>query len=69
MSDELEDLRKQVEILRLRAEIKKLEAEAAGPKEETKEEMFARLNAVRQREHDIMFAHSGTKPRLRLAKP
>ena len=42
-------------------------APAPPKKEETKEEWKARMNAQRQREHDILFAASGTKPKLRLA--
>lgn len=38
------------------------------PKEETEEEWKERQAKIAQRQHDIMFAASGTKPVLRLAK-
>ena len=37
-------------------------------KEETEEEMKKRLGRERQRQHDILFAASGTRPVLRVAK-
>jgi len=48
----------------------KLGAAIAPPKpEETKEQYLARINRAAQRQHDIMFAASGTKPVLRVMKP
>lgn len=41
---------------------------APPPKEETEEEWKERQAKIAQRQHDIMFAASGTKPVLRLAK-
>lgn len=72
MSD-LDDLRAKILLMR---ELGVTEADGiklgapipAAAKEETLEEFNLRQIAIRQREHDIMFAASGTKPVLRLAK-
>ena len=73
MSSELDDLRKKIELMRelgvTEADGIKLGAPPAPPKrEETADEMRARLAKIAQREHDIMFAHSATKPMLRSVK-
>lgn len=70
MSDDLEALRKKIELMRelgvLEADGIKLGAAPPPPKkEETKEEMLARLQREQQRIHDTMFAASPTKPKLR----
>ncbi len=44
------------------------ERPAPPPREETKDEWEARQVAIAERHHAIMFAASGTKPILRLAK-
>jgi hypothetical protein len=41
---------------------------APPPKEETKEQYLARIAAQQRRHHDIMFAASGTKPKLAVLK-
>ncbi len=43
-------------------------APQAPPAEETKEQYDLRCNKEAQRRHDIMFAASGTRPRVRLVK-
>ncbi len=72
-SDEVAVLRAKVAMMR---ELGVLEADGIklGPvpqppkKEETEEEMKKRLGRERQRQHDILFAASGTRPVLRVAK-
>lgn len=73
MSADLDALREKILLMRelgvTEADGIKLGPPIAKPaKEETPEEFNARQIAIRQREHDIMFAASGTKPVLRLAK-
>jgi hypothetical protein len=41
---------------------------APPPKEETKEQYLARIAVQQRRHHDIMFAASGTKPKLVVSK-
>ncbi len=74
MSDDLEALRKKIELMR---ELGVTEADGIklgppkpeAPKEETPEQYKARIAAAQTRQHDIMFAASGTKPSLlRIAK-
>ncbi len=72
MSD-LVDLRKKIELMR---ELGVTEADGiklgppapATPKEETKEQYLARIAEAQRRHHDIMFAASGTKPKLTSVK-
>lgn len=70
---EIDDLRKKIELMRelgvTEADGIKLGPPPAPPKkEETREEMLHRLEREAQRQHDIMFAASGTKPMLRKVK-
>lgn len=70
---ELDDLRKKIELMRelgvTEADGIKLGSPPPQPKrDETAEEMRARLAKEQQRVHDIMFAASGTKPILRRIK-
>jgi len=73
VSDDLEKLRAKIELMRelgvTEADGIKLGAPIPDPKKkETAEEFNARQIAIAQKHHDIMFAASGTKPTLRLAK-
>jgi hypothetical protein len=70
VSDDLDALRAKIALMRemgvLEADGIKLGAPPVAPKaEETPKEMLERANREAQRRHDIMFAHSTTKPRLR----
>jgi hypothetical protein len=69
VSDEIDVLRKKIELMRelgvTEADGIKLGPPVAPPaKEETEEEWKAKQLRIAQRQHDIMFAHSGTKPVL-----
>jgi hypothetical protein len=70
---DLDDLRKKIELMRelgvTEADGVKLGPPPAQPKpEETADQMRLRLAKEAERRHDIMFAASGTKPRLRMVK-
>lgn len=72
MSDDLDKLRAKVAAMRelgvIEADGIKLGAPVLPPKaEETKEEMLERMHRAEQRQHDILFAASATKPILRRA--
>ncbi len=69
MSNDLDTLRRKIELMRelgvTEADGIKLGPPVAPPaKEETAEEWKAKQLRIAQRQHDIMFAHSGTKPVL-----
>ncbi len=71
--DEVASLRAKVALMRemgvLEADGIKLGPAPQPPKrEETEEEWKERQAKIAQKQHDIMFAASGTKPLLRLAK-
>lgn len=73
MSDDLEALRKKIELMRemgvIEADGIKLGAPVPPAKKtQTKEEWDAEQIAIRQKHHDILFAASGTKPALRIVK-
>lgn len=73
MSDELESLRAKIRLMRelgvTEADGIKLGPEKpAPPKKETAEECKMRVAKAAQRQHDIMFAHSATKPRLQVLR-
>ncbi len=73
MSDDLGELRRKIELMR---ELGVTEADgiklgppkAEAPEEESKEKYLARVAEAQRRHHDIMFAASGTKPKLTVVK-
>lgn len=70
--DEVDVLRRKIALMReagvLEADGIKLGPVPVPPKKpEAEEELKARMARERQRQHDIMFAASSTKPKLRLA--
>ncbi len=73
MSDDLDKLSEKVALMR-KLGVTECDGIKLGapvlppPAEETLEEHTARLNKVIARRHQIMFAHSATRPKLRVLK-
>ncbi len=73
MSDELEKLAAKVELMR-KLGITEADGIKLGPPilpkppEETPEEYTERANKEAARRHQVMFAHSATRPKLRVLK-
>jgi len=73
VSDDLDKLTAKVELMR-KLGITECDGIKLGapilpkPPEETEEEQTARLNKDIARRHQIMFAHSATRPKLRVLK-
>ncbi len=73
MSDDLDALKAKIQLMRemgvTEADGIKLGPPVAPPaEEETKEKYLARIAREQRRHHDIMFAASGTKPKLSVVK-